>query len=152
MCPAVIQMYLKSVLREMVKLFEGKRKKHDLGSRRRQKCLLIALCPCGEAGCSYWGGVFETKRSGNGCVSGTSWNGVPSVVLGPGQGSCWKDRFPFSYLWDPWRWAVWDTLAECWSTDTFNFTRKPSRCLENGWEWAWWPHDEAANRSPLRES
>lgn len=78
------------------------------------------------------------------------WNFVKwgaSVVLGPGQGSCWKDRFPFSYSWDPWRWAVWDTLAECWSTDTFNFTRKPSRRLENGWEWAWWPHDEAANRS-----
>ena len=61
MCPAVTQMYLKSVLREMVKLFEGKRKKHDLSSRRRQKCLLIALCPCGEAGCSYWGGLKQRE-------------------------------------------------------------------------------------------
>ena len=63
MCPAVIQMYLKSVLRETVKLFEGKRKKHDLGSRRRQKCLLITLCPNGEAGCSYWG-VLKQREVG----------------------------------------------------------------------------------------
>lgn len=151
MCPAVIQMYLKSVLRETVKLFEGKRKKHYLGSRRRQKCLLITFCHYGEAGCSYWG-VLKQREVGVAASVGLSETRVPSVVLRPGQGSCWKDRFPFSYSWNPWRWAVWDTLAECWSTDTFNFTRKPSQCLENGWEGAWFPHDEAANRSPPRES
>ena len=96
------------------------------------------------------GGSVKQRGVGVAASVGLSEMGMPSFELGPGQGSHWKDRFPFSYSWNPWRWAVWDTLTECWCTDTFNFTRKPSRCLENGWERAWWPHDKAANRSPLQ--
>lgn len=43
----VLQLYkcTKSVLRETVKLFEGRERKHYLGSRRRQKCFMIMFCP-----------------------------------------------------------------------------------------------------------
>lgn len=84
MCPAVIQMYLKSVLRETVKLFEGKRKKHYLGSRRRQKCLLITFCPYGEAGCSYWGGLKQ-REVGVAASVGLSLTRVPSVRTWAGK-------------------------------------------------------------------
>lgn len=137
----------------------GKRKKHYLGSRRMQKWLLITVCPYAESGYRYWRdllcfliwglhvGKQETREVGAAAFVGLSETGVPSVALGPGRESCWKGRFPSTFSWSPWRLAIWGTLAECWSTDTCNFMSKRSRCFENGWKWAWWPNDEAANRS-----
>ena len=60
MCPAVIQMYLKSVLGETVKLFEGKRKKHYLDSRRgRNVCWLLFVPVERQAVVTGGGGGFS---------------------------------------------------------------------------------------------
>ena len=43
------------------------------------------------------GGSVKQRGVGVAASVGLSEMGMPSFVLGPGQGSHWKDRFPFSY-------------------------------------------------------
>lgn len=110
-----------------------------------EKSLPITVCSYGEADCRYWGDLLcfliwglrvgqskNQKEVGRTVLMGLHETEVPSIALVPGRGSCRKGGFPSNNTHRAWRLTLWDPLEECWSMDTCTFTRKPSRCLENG--------------------